>query len=320
MDEYYKILGLKPGASREEIQQAYKDLVNVWHPDRFSHDPHLQIKAQDELKKINEAYECLQRGISEPAPPATPPPETIRAASADAKMGVPTQRESAKLSQWLWPIIGLVVMGAFAAKLILQQEATTPPPAPNPFNSYKTEIEKEKTRLPPKPFVSDDTAETLSPEIIIARKKKEAERWGDTPGQSTGGSAASPGAQKLTYITVGSGKDDVTRIQGRPNSASSNLFTYGSSHIYFENGQVIGWENSSPRLKVRLYPTARSHASTFTIGSTKDEVLSVQGTPDSFTDNDFSYGNSTVHFKDGRVTDWFEHDVTLKARMQPGKE
>tara|TARA_B100000315_G_C14503677_1_gene553530 strand:- start:516 stop:956 length:441 start_codon:yes stop_codon:yes gene_type:complete len=59
-DRYYEILELKPGASAEEIKRAYKDLVKVWHPDRFSHDPQLQQKAQEKLKEINEAYEQLR--------------------------------------------------------------------------------------------------------------------------------------------------------------------------------------------------------------------------------------------------------------------
>lgn len=59
MDQYYKILGLRPGASQEEVKQAYRDLVKVWHPDRFSYDLRLQQKAQEKLKEINIAHEKL---------------------------------------------------------------------------------------------------------------------------------------------------------------------------------------------------------------------------------------------------------------------
>ena len=57
--DYYKILGLEPDASAEEVKQAYRDLAKVWHPDRFAHDTRLQRKAQEKLKEINEAYEIL---------------------------------------------------------------------------------------------------------------------------------------------------------------------------------------------------------------------------------------------------------------------
>ena len=60
LDQYYKILELKPGASPDQVKQAYRDLARVWHPDRFSHDPRLQQKAQEKLKEINHAYERLR--------------------------------------------------------------------------------------------------------------------------------------------------------------------------------------------------------------------------------------------------------------------
>ena len=56
----YRILGLPPGAALADIKKAYLDLAQVWHPDRFAHDPRLQQKAQDNLQRINEAYEILQ--------------------------------------------------------------------------------------------------------------------------------------------------------------------------------------------------------------------------------------------------------------------
>lgn len=60
-----RVLGLKPGASAQEIKAAYRDLAKVWHPDRFGHDPRLQQKAQEQLKEINEAYQRLLAGDHE---------------------------------------------------------------------------------------------------------------------------------------------------------------------------------------------------------------------------------------------------------------
>ncbi len=55
-----EMLGLKPGASQEEVNQAYRDLVNVWHPDRFVGNPRLQKKAEEKVKEINVAYETIK--------------------------------------------------------------------------------------------------------------------------------------------------------------------------------------------------------------------------------------------------------------------
>jgi curved DNA-binding protein CbpA len=60
LDRYYRILGLEPGASPERLKQAYRDLVWVWHPDRFEGNPRLQKVAQEKLKEINKAYEQLK--------------------------------------------------------------------------------------------------------------------------------------------------------------------------------------------------------------------------------------------------------------------
>ena len=58
----------------------------------------------------------------------------------------------------------------------------------------------------------------------------------------------------------------------------------------------------------------------FTTGSTKDEVLAVQGTPDKFTENVFHYGASEVHFQNGRVVRWENYGQKLKVRMRPEQE
>lgn len=59
-DIHYQVLEIEPGASKDDIKQAYKDLVKVWHPDRFSDDLRLQQKAEKKLRQINAAYEFLK--------------------------------------------------------------------------------------------------------------------------------------------------------------------------------------------------------------------------------------------------------------------
>jgi DnaJ-class molecular chaperone len=56
LKQCFDILELDYDASLEETKQAYKDIVNVWHPDRFSHSPRLKEKAEKKLKEINIAY------------------------------------------------------------------------------------------------------------------------------------------------------------------------------------------------------------------------------------------------------------------------
>jgi curved DNA-binding protein CbpA len=56
----YRILGLPAGASEGDVKAAYRDLAQVWHPDRFSHSERLQEKAQKNLKRINEAFQVLK--------------------------------------------------------------------------------------------------------------------------------------------------------------------------------------------------------------------------------------------------------------------
>lgn len=59
----YQILELPTGAAHEDIHQSYRDLLMVWHPDRFPGNPRLQRKAQEKTAHINEAYQRLQSSL-----------------------------------------------------------------------------------------------------------------------------------------------------------------------------------------------------------------------------------------------------------------
>ena len=59
--KYYRILGLKDGASQEEIKKAYRQLAKEHHPDKFVNASDSEKKFhEDKMKEINEAYENLK--------------------------------------------------------------------------------------------------------------------------------------------------------------------------------------------------------------------------------------------------------------------
>jgi hypothetical protein len=60
MASYYKILGLSEGADDEQVKKAYRRLAMEFHPDKNESD-----EAMARFIEITEAYEALQKGITE---------------------------------------------------------------------------------------------------------------------------------------------------------------------------------------------------------------------------------------------------------------
>ncbi|RLC35044.1 hypothetical protein DRH14_01700 [Candidatus Shapirobacteria bacterium] len=58
LEEAYEILGLKPGASREEVKKKYYELVRRKHPDAGG--------SSEEFAKINEAYMVIMKSWDQP--------------------------------------------------------------------------------------------------------------------------------------------------------------------------------------------------------------------------------------------------------------
>ena len=174
------------------------------------------------------------------------------------------------------------------------------------------------------------------------------------------------GSSGLDYITIGSTKDDVARIQGPPNRTShwrdtygmvgdknlldEEIWTYPDFGIYFNrSGRVIGWSVFEPavgrlsnnmdiaRIKLLPGPNATT-ASFFIIGSHKDDVAKLHGTPfrltkewdakvpdDAlkpmryfYTGETWQYPGGTVEISvsTGRVTAWDNRDGSLKAQAR----
>ncbi|MFK7847294.1 MAG: J domain-containing protein [Rhodothermales bacterium] len=123
------------------------------------------------------------------------------------------------------------------------------------------------------------------------------------------------------FFTIGSLKSDVIAVQGEPEQTMHGLFRYGFSSVFFEDDVVIGWHQShDTQLMVKMIPIKGYEATFFTKGSTRDEVVAVQGTPDHYRDRgrELRYGESRVSFEKGRVVSWHQHaDTPLRAKLLP---
>jgi len=73
LEESYRALGLKPGASLQEVRRSYHQLVKFFHPDRHQASPGLLRKATEETKKLNLAYQrvCKFLGTARRSAPQT---------------------------------------------------------------------------------------------------------------------------------------------------------------------------------------------------------------------------------------------------------
>ena len=63
-DYSYEILGLKSGASKAEVKEAYRTLAKRWHPDQFLQDETQRQQAEAKIKLINNAYQWLKHDVN----------------------------------------------------------------------------------------------------------------------------------------------------------------------------------------------------------------------------------------------------------------
>ncbi|WP_305068834.1 J domain-containing protein [Luteimonas sp. BDR2-5] len=61
-DKSYHVLGLAPGASQAEVDQAYRRLITQYHPDKVAGAaPELRAQAEARAAEINAAYDRIRR-------------------------------------------------------------------------------------------------------------------------------------------------------------------------------------------------------------------------------------------------------------------
>jgi len=61
-DYFFLVLGLAPESTADDIRARYRELVMQYHPDKVAKlGPRLKEVAEDETKKLNEAYDFFKK-------------------------------------------------------------------------------------------------------------------------------------------------------------------------------------------------------------------------------------------------------------------
>lgn len=130
---------------------------------------------------------------------------------------------------------------------------------------------------------------------------------------------------------VGSRRAAVLKLQGQPTSTErydslcKEILQYGKSQVELRNGLVVRYTDTDRNLRASAteLPAPAVQAGLWDVGSTKETVFEVQGTPSRVAQYDYSeqetlyYGNSTIDLLSERVTGYDNQDRNLKVQMQP---
>lgn len=66
-NEALHILGLDDDATADDIKIAYRETVQILHPDKFAGNEKLQSRATEQFKRLQEAYDLLNSGAGRKA-------------------------------------------------------------------------------------------------------------------------------------------------------------------------------------------------------------------------------------------------------------
>ncbi len=140
-----------------------------------------------------------------------------------------------------------------------------------------------------------------------------AQRAAGTPGR--------PEPPHKSYFGLGSTEEGVMAVMGPPREIVDNRWYYGSSYVDFRNGRVVNFYNGlQGDLKVKMPGPARKRPPYLAKGLTKEEVLTLQGTPTRLAGNRWHYGSSYVEFQEDQVADYFngaQKELKIFSRSGP---
>jgi hypothetical protein len=336
-------LDLDAGASEKQIRDAYRVLVKVWHPDRFEGDAKLKQAAEDKLKALNSAYIFLTAKAA-PGKPRTREQPRTRERQRPAAAARPRARQQPwrfRFPAGAFLKFALLAGCALVAGVFLMAMDSflaSDPTTGRIYTEFRAGVEANIRQTASGLWSqAGQHLHALSAEKSVATPTAAATAEAD-PMEAAAQSPPPPSspqslhrrepgdahpapARLQPYITAGLTRDEVTAVLGAPTSSTENKLTYGGSELNFTAGKLTGWkiDAASMPIRVKLWPDAPvdPNLTSFTVGSTKNEVLVVEGTPTLFSEDTFGYGGSLVYFKNNRVVSWKNDPASPPLHVRP---
>lgn len=323
----YRLLGLSAKASRQDVKSAYRRLAKTWHPDRFQqHSARERDFAEEKFKALTVAYRRIAGGWLEEERTEKKVPHGDAKTSRSPEEGARQPRQPSAVKRtgnfsWIFvrrsflatglSVLALVALLAIRSYLSVVEPGGTSSSGPVSHNQSRVSVPDTGKGSGSKSVYSpeDPARENAPSEDSLLRHQ---------PSRLKPTAPESDSAPE--FISIGSTQDAVMKIQGPPQHVRGQTWVYGVSELGFKDGRVVRYNNFDGNLKVRVLPSRPLSSpvpATFTLGSSADEVLTVQGTPSRMERNRWLYGFSEVRFKEGRVEEYDNFFGDLKIRLIP---
>ncbi|MEJ8756370.1 J domain-containing protein [Pontibacter sp. H259] len=294
MFNHYKTLGVQDFAVSEEIKKAYRKLSRKFHPDVNNGDSFFE----ERFKEIQNAYECLN--------------DQSRRSEHDEKL----RQYYNILNNKFRSTSEQDTTGA-------QAKTKYSPPQP----SYQP-----KSYVPEALSVKESVLYTIGGAVLIMFLIGAAVSSDDTSHNESLNTNLVDTTEVMTDNITGAGVDTASdyystveadnlplKISDLPAEVNldsligeSPLDKYRKEHTSVDISLLKILNESESR---------NTYSGYFTIGSTKEEVLKIQGTPDevhkyeSFKEEVWNYGYSSITFKNGKVAEFSNDYKNLKIKM-----
>lgn len=342
IEKYYEIFNLTPEASFLQVKKTYRSLIKKWHPDRYQQYPEVAEEATEKLKEINEAFEAIknfegteeQKKLREILKNKLSYKDYMDIAGSyevSAEKAQQTHNTSyysatdwvekdPKKERLIVIIAGIVVLLFILLNILINlYDASRYISSSHPsFSLGATSKQVERIQGQPdirtrEKWVYKNSAVYFKDNIVVGYSNNNNELYVKI-NPSGKLKKEIPG----NYYIIGSSKNDVIRIQGTPTSINpvKDEWNYGKSILTFNTNHLIGYRNYSGELKVKplIDDGNPSTATTIEKGVSKEDVLKIQGSPDTVEGNYWKYGPSWINFVDNQVADYYSGNNVLNAK------